>query len=249
MSATKRGIAAELAPRLARAADTHVCLVGADPTDRDLERRMPELLQNAGEYTRASLKEGVHSLDAAFLPEQRLCLVNLSDRATVDAVLPRLREMFEFVVIDAPSRVGGGVGIARVLPLHLDMLVIASALDAGDLALTRLYVEQLRQMPNARGVEVHVVTNGNPFTSGLSPEQLDRRLRPLPVIARVVRALDPRLDASTQRQLELDAIFQPLITAIVNRRYPNPAHAASALPRSSNTRHVAHDAYQQDIIQ
>jgi len=209
---------------------------------------MPEILRQAGDYTRTSLREGVHSLDVTFLPGQRLCLVNLSDRVTVDSVLPRLREMFDLVVVDAPSRVGGGVGIARTLPLQLDMLVIAAALNAGDLALTRLYVEQLSAMPNARGVDVHVITNGNPFTSGLSPEQLERRLRPLPVIARLVRPLNQHVDTSTPRRDELDVAFQPLVDAILQRRHRSDAPVESARPRPSRPRHVAHESYRRDII-
>jgi hypothetical protein len=243
MSATKRGIAAELAPRLALAADTHVCLVGADPTDRDIERRTPQLLQQAGQYTRRSIREGVHSLDAAFLPSERLCLINLSDRATVGSVLPRLREMFDFVVVDAPSRVGGGVGIARMLPIQLDMLVIASGLHADELAMTRLYVEQLREMPNARAVEVRVVTNGNPFKSGLSPEQLERRLQPLPVIARLVRALDQSADMLPERREHLDAALQPLVDAVLAVRHRRPVE--TALPRHSYKSHLAHESYRR----
>jgi hypothetical protein len=244
MSATKRGIAAELAPRLALAGNTHVCLVGADPTDRDIERRTPLLLQRAGEYTRRSIREGVHSLDAAFLPSERLCLINLSDRATVGSVLPQLREMFDFVVVDAPSRVGGGVGIARMLPIQLDMLVIATGLHADELALTRLYVEQLREMPNARGVDVRVVTNGNPFKSGLSPEQLERRLRPLPIIARLVRSLDQSADMLPERREHLDAAFRPLVEAVIAVRNRRPIDPAIAQP--SYKGHVAHQSYRRD---
>jgi hypothetical protein len=244
MSATKRGIAAELAPRIALAADTHVCLVGADPTDRDIERRTPLLLQRTGEYTRRSIREGVHSLDAAFLPSERLCIINLSDRATVGSVLPRLREMFDFVVVDAPSRVGGGVGIARMLPIQLDMLVIASGLHADELALTRLYVEQLREMPNARGVDVRVITNGNPFKSGLSPEQLDRRLRQLPVVTRLVRALDQSADMLPERREHLDVAFRPLVEAVLATRRRRTIEPA--LPQPSYKGHIAHENYRRD---
>ena len=246
MSATKRGLAAELAPRLVRAADTHVCLVGADPTDRDIERRTPQMLLRADDYTRTSLKEGVHSLEATFLPSDRLCVVGLSDRATVGSVLPRLREMFDFVVVDAPSRVGAGVGIARMLPLQLDMLIVASGLHADELALTRLYVDQLREMPNARGVDVHVVTTGSPFKSGLSPEQLERRLEPLPVVARLVRALDQSADMLPERREHLDAALQPLVEAVLAVRNRALARIESSRERPSYKTHVAHENYRRD---
>ncbi|HET9727825.1 MAG TPA: hypothetical protein VFR41_00315, partial [Acidimicrobiia bacterium] len=59
MNAAKRGIAVELALRLA-AHDAPTCLVAADPTDRDVQRRMPALIAKAGEYTRRQVENGPH---------------------------------------------------------------------------------------------------------------------------------------------------------------------------------------------
>jgi hypothetical protein len=121
-----------------------------------------------------------------------------------------------------------------MLPLHLDMLVIAAGLHAGDLAMTRLYLQQLREMPNARGIDVHVITNGNPFTSGLSPQQLERRLRPLPVIARLVRALEQSADALPPRRDELDIAFAPLIEEILARRQRDIIRSSPVAPALSH---------------
>ena len=66
LGADKRGIAVELAQRLARTSNAPVCLVGADPTDRDVERRTPHLIETAGDYAHSQLTRGPHALDITF---------------------------------------------------------------------------------------------------------------------------------------------------------------------------------------
>jgi len=174
LNAAKRGIAVELALRLVAAANTPVCVVGADPTDRDVERRMPELLDGY-EHTLRQISDGTRSLEATFVPARRLCIVSVPDRAGVEAVLPELRSTFRCVVIDAPSRVGSGVGIARVLVEHLNVLLVASELTAGELVDARNYVNQFAAIPRAKHLAIRVVTSGHPEDSRMSGAQLDRR--------------------------------------------------------------------------
>ena len=215
LSATKRGIAAELASQVATRLERPVCLVGADPTDRDVERRMPRLAAAAGGYERMVLDRGPHRLEAMLLARQHLAIVTLSDRVVVDAVLPRLREIFEIVIIDAPSRVGSGVGIARVLLPHLDALVVASGLQPGDLALTRIYVDALTRMPAAKHVDVRVVANGRPEDSGLASEQLERRLAGLPMAGRIPRLwADPPKEQPAASE-ELERAFHMLVEIVL----------------------------------
>ena len=134
MGASKRGIAVELALRLALAADTPVCLVGADPTDRDVERRVAQLVGDDSEHAHMQLVDGTRSLEAFAVPARGLCIVSIPDRVGVEAVLPELQSSFRYVIIDAPSRVGGAIGIARVLIERLNILLVATNLPAGDLA-------------------------------------------------------------------------------------------------------------------
>ena len=48
LSTVKRGIAVALGRQIQRTIGTPVCILGADPTDRDIERWLPDLLTNAG---------------------------------------------------------------------------------------------------------------------------------------------------------------------------------------------------------
>jgi hypothetical protein len=235
LSASKRGIAAELAERLAAAARVPVCLVGADPTDRDVERRLPQFLVRGGDYRRSQVDFGVHHLEVTSLPSLNLFLVTLSDRTMADSVLPRLSELFEFVIIDAPSRVGSGVGIARILFRFLDALVISSELRAGDLAMTRVYLDQIAQMPSARHATVRVVTSGDANQSGLAPEQLERKLSLLPVVANIPSMSALPRDAASQVDDPLAAAFEPLVSAVLALRQaqepdPKPATPSAWTP-------------------
>jgi hypothetical protein len=201
LSAVKRGIAVQLATQLSVAAQTEVCLIGADPTDHDVQRRMPELLAS-GQYRRMEVKHGPHTVEVVRLLNTNLTVVLLSDRAVVEPVLTRVREIFRFVIVDAPSRVGGGVGIARVLPPFLNALAIASGVRAEELTLTRSYIDALESAPFTRHLDRRVVLAGRLADSGLAPHQLERKLARLPVFERQrARALatDPRASPQYQR--------------------------------------------------
>ena len=250
LSAEKRGIAVELALRLAATANTQVCLVGADPTDRDVQRRLPQLVARSGRYTRTVVREGAHALEVAFLPDQRLCVVALSDRAGVESVLPELQGIFEYVIVDAPSRVGsGGVGISRALVPLLDALVVASGLSAGELALTRGYIHALEAMAGARHVDVRVVGSGETDDGGLALDQLERRLRALPMISRIPQLWGRAPHGSTVDHDDLDAAFRPIVDWIVEtRRARTGADSSDITPAASASinRHLATLLYRRD---
>jgi hypothetical protein len=246
MSAVKRGIAVELAVRLVAVSGTPVCLVGADPTDRDVERRLPQLIGEDPQYQRARVNEGVRSLEAVVLPSRRLCVVSVSDRAAIEAVLPELQATFRYVIIDAPSRVGTGVGIARSLLDRLDVLFVASGLTAGELADTRVYLERLAAMPRARHVAVRVLASGHPHDSAMSRHQLEHRLAGLPLIQRVPRLWGRTTNDHRPGREDLDEDFRPVIDWILEQRRidrvvstasprPRPihAHAATSLYRDA----------------
>ena len=249
LGAARRGIAVELALRVAAAGDTTMCLVGADPTDRDVERRLPQLAVGDDQYTRTRVERGVHTLDVTFLPARRLCVVGLSDRAGVDAMLPELRRMFEYVIVDAPSRVSsGGVGIARVLLPHLDALLVVSALTADELALTRIYVDALDAMAGARHVEVRVASTGQP-DDGLAPDQLERRLGSLPMVGGTPQLWGRATPESASDGDDLDRAFQPIVDWIIechrSRHHDAPA-ASAAVTTPSTGRHLAAHRYRED---
>jgi hypothetical protein len=215
LGADKRGIAVELAQRVARASNAPVCLVGADPTDRDVERRMPHLIETAGDYAHSQITRGPHALDITFMPELRVCAVSVSDRSVLADVLPDLRERFRYIVIDAPSRVGYGVGIAHRLLEHLDAMLVASGPSAGDLAVTRGYLAALEQHGHAGRVDIRVLFSGRPAESELSPEQLEQRMIALPTIGRI-----PHLWGRTHGRPEpeeLDEAFSPMVAWIVDQ--------------------------------
>lgn len=240
LNAAKRGIAVELALRLVAAANTPVCLVGADPTDRDVERRMPELLDGY-EHTLRQISDGTRSLEATFVPARRLCIVSVPDRAGVEAVLPELRSTFRCVVIDAPSRVGSGVGIARVLVEHLNVLLVASELTAGELVDARNYVNQFAAIPRAKHLAIRVVTSGHAEDSRMSRAQLDRRLAALPVVGRIPQLWGRASDHSPTDD-DLDDAFQPVIDWIVERVRENVAASPALRPPSLNS-HIAASRY------
>lgn len=250
LGAARRGIAVELALRLTAATGTTACLVGADPTDRDVERRLPQLAAGDENYTRTRVERGVHSLDVAFLPARGLCVVGLSDRAGVESVLPELRQMFEYVIVDAPSRVStGGVGIARVLLPFLDILLVASALTADELALTRIYVDALDAMSSARHVEVRVVSTGHP-DDGLAPDQLERRLASLPMIGCTPQLWGRATNEPAAEHDDLDDAFRPIVDWIVEIRHSRREAAtssATAVRTPPSSHHLATARYQEDF--
>ena len=231
LGADKRGIAVELAQRLARTSNAPVCLVGADPTDRDVERRRSALV-SGGPSERMQIVRGPHFLDVTYVPQRRLYVVSLSDRTAVESVLPELRAMFEYVIIDAPSRVGNGVGISRVLLPHLDSLLIASGLTAPELALTRGYLEVVEAMAYASHLDVGVVLVGHPDDSGLAPDQLERRTRMLPIVGHVPRLWGRVTRAPAFGDQELDVAFEPMSNWIRARRPSRTAEDPVQTPHS-----------------
>ena len=105
---------------------------------------------------------------ATVLADQGLSIVTLSDRTVLEKVMPELQATFPFVIVDGPSSVGRGVGIAPTLWPMLDVLLVASGLRAGDLAMTTAYVDALSDRPSARDVDIRVITSGDPRESGLA---------------------------------------------------------------------------------
>lgn len=249
LSAAKRGIAVELATRLAVAAGTHVCVVGADPADRDAERSTERLVaegeSEAGSGAR--LERGPHFLDVRFLPARRLCVVSVSDRAGLQDVFATLQERFSYVVVDAPSRAGTGIGISSVLLQYLDLLLVASGLTASDLAETRAYLERLERIPVARHTPVRVLSSGDPGQSGLAPAQLARRLRGLPTIATIPQLWGRVAHDCADR--DLDAAFAPVVGWIVAcaraRAAGVPPDPCAAARAGSLGRHVAARHYRE----
>ena len=138
--------------------------------------------------------------------------------------------MFRFVVIDAPSRVGcAGIGIARGLLHHLDVLLIASGVRVDELTDARLYVEELAHMPAAAPVEVRVLAIGALEPGGLDDDQLRSRLAALPMVARLPHALTG--DAN-----DLGPVVELLAQRDTSQR------GASGLGKP---RHVAYDFYRR----
>src|SRR5260221_4548986 len=111
LSTVKRGVAIALGRRIQRAIGTPVCILGADPTDRDIERWMPDLLRDSGTTARREVRVGPHELRAAVLVDQGLSIVTLSDRTVLEKVMPELRATFPYVIVDGPSAVGTEGGI------------------------------------------------------------------------------------------------------------------------------------------
>jgi hypothetical protein len=215
MNAAKRGVAVEVAARVARTLGEPVCLVGADPTDRDVERHLPRLVAEWGEPKRMEITRGPHRLEVANFPEPQVCVVSVSDREGIESVLPTLRARFRFVIIDAPSRAGNGVGIADVLLDWLDALVVATGLTAGDLAETRQYVEHIGALPGAQRVDVRVLAIDGSDASGLAQAQLDSRLAALPMIGHVPRLTAQAANRGRLRGGRLEDPFGPLVRWIV----------------------------------
>ena len=250
LEASKRGIAVEVARRLAASTGTQVCLVGADPTDRDVERRTPALIAADSDYTVQQVRSGLRTMEVVFLGQHGLCVVSLPDRNGVEAVLPELRGMFSYVVIDAPSRVGRSVGIGHTLPKQLDALIVASTFAPGDLALTRLYVEALKEIPRTEHLDVRVVLSGHAHDTRLSAAQVEQRLETLPVLATVPRLWGRRGSGDGHPSREaLDDALSPVVEwiAALDRpaaSTPDPAEARrTALPPA---RHVAARRYARD---
>jgi hypothetical protein len=178
-----------------------------------------------------------------------VCVVSVSDRESVELVFPTLQERFRYLVVDAPSRTGMGVGIAGVLLDWLDGLFVATALDAGELAETRHSVEQLAARPSARHVDVRVLAIGDPADRGLARRRLDDHLAALRTIGHV-----PRLGGgvATQNAIAdpaLDSAFRPLLQWILDHRAgaaPQPMLHLSA-ETEPRVGHVADHLYRESF--
>jgi hypothetical protein len=243
LATAKRGIAVEIATRLAATADTPVCLIGADPTDRDVERHLPVLTEAWGKPTQMQVARGPHHLEIATFTKSRVCVVSVSDKESVELVLPTLQERFQYLIVDAPSRTGFGVGIANVLLDWLDALVIATGLGAGELAETRRYAERLDAQPSAHHVDVRVLPVGDPEASELAHGQIEWRLAPLPTIGPVPRLGGGVAKHATLNDETLDLAFRPVIRWIVDgrARVPKATEPGPPLPEQ----HVANRLYRE----
>lgn len=239
LATAKRGIAVELAAQLARFANTPVCLMGADPTDRDVERHLPRLVETWGHPARMEVTQGLRHLEIANFPRSRVCVISISDRESVGMVFPILEQRFPFLVVDAPSRTGFGVGIADVLLERLDALLIATGLTAGELSETRSYVDRLEPLVDARHVQRRVLPVGDAGESGLSLEQLDLRLALLPAIGHVPRLGGGVASHTPPAADELDTAFLPVVRWIVDQR----DRATRAPVTTPSGRHVANRLY------
>ena len=249
LATAKRGIAVELAAQLANAANTPVCLVGADPTDRDVDRHLPRLVEAWGQPARMEITRGTHHLEVANFPRAQVCVISVSDRESVEMVFPILQQRFPYLVVDAPSRTGFGVGIAGVLLERLDALLIGTGLTAGELAETRRYVERLDALPAAQHVDRRVLPIGDASESELALDHLELRLAMLPVVGHV-----PRLGGGVALQEviaidDLTAAFRPIVKWIVGggagtARGPDAAGAVAG--RASTAQHVANRFYREN---
>ncbi len=248
LTTAKRGIAVEIAARLAVAAETPVCLIGADPTDRDVDRHLPQLIAEWGNPSRMQLDRGPHHLEIATFARSRVCVVSVSDRESVELLFPTLQERFRFLIVDAPSRAGMGVGIAGVLLDWLDALFVATALEAGELAETRRYVEQLDSRPSAHHVKVRVLPIGNPADCGLARRQLERRLAVLPTLAPVPRLGGGAGNRSAITETEIDDAFRPIIRWIVDRQArPSPDPMLHLREAEPGAEHFVNRLYRETL--
>jgi hypothetical protein len=249
LATAKRGIAVELAAQLAKVAHAPVCLVGADPADRDVERHLPRLVEAWGRPAHMEITRGTHHVEVSNFPGSGVCAISVSDRESVDLVFPILEPRFPYLVVDAPSRTGFGVGIADMLLTRLDALLIATGLTAGELAETRSYADRLDSRPAAQHVERRVLPVGNATESGLALEQLEWRLALLAALGPV-----PRLGGGVARPADiavdaLDAAFAPVVRWIIDGRERSmPARVPVSVGTATDAptaHHVANRLYRE----
>ena len=180
------------------------------------------------------LTDGPHHMEVANFARSRVCVVSVSDHESVEMLFPILQARFRFLIIDAPSRAGFGVGIADMLLDWLDALVITTGLGAGELAETRRYLERLVALPNAKPVDARVLPIGDPNESGLAPAQLVGRLATLPTIGRVPRLAGPTAQRTPIGDASLEIAFRPIVRWIIDGREPSRVRGPRrepALPR------------------
>jgi MinD-like ATPase involved in chromosome partitioning or flagellar assembly len=235
----KRGFAANLAAHLAaRVASegSSVCVVDTDLESRDVGIRFdvtgPTLLDVANHVTlrdaNVSLTEmiprvdppGLHVLPTR-LPQS--ALVPLLHTKT-NALLPSLRNAFDFVVIDAPVSVGlGAFDWERTMLRQVDVLLVAVTAEASSLGGVLRYLNAIAAAKNngalASSFDAHVVLTGRDedgTRSLLTERDIDRKLRGIPVIASVPQ-LWGRQRPETPLDLDFHAGLHREFSAIVDR--------------------------------
>jgi len=240
LSASKRGVAIECALRLAGRAHVPVCLVGADPTDRDVEHRTPPIDPVDPRSARMRLEHRNRTLDVAMLGRRQVCVISVSDRAGFESVLPEIQGAFRYVLIDAPSRAGTGVGISHGLLRRIDALVVVSGSRAGELAEARVYLERLERIPDARRIETRVLTTGYPDDSELSREQFERRARRLPTIGEIPQLWGRRAGTAPSDDDRLEHALGPLLQWIIGMgsNTASPTVPPLALPASPGSARI-----------
>jgi len=124
---------------------------------------------------------------------------------------------------------------------HLDVLLVAAGLTAGELVDARNYVGQFATIPRANHLAIRVLTSGHPDDSGLSRAQLERRLGVMPVIVRIPR-LWGRMSNGSPTEENLDDAFRPVVDWIVEQVHENVA-SAPTLPAPSMNHHLAASRY------
>jgi hypothetical protein len=181
----RRGLAVALAEQLGRATRGGVCLLEADRGDRDVERRLPDLRRAWGRSSSVRVSRGVHVVEIDVFDHPSVCVVLPADNTDLGDAVQDLRSMFQFVVVDAPSRLDIGTGRANAWIQSVDVVVLASDIAAHALGAVRRFSAQLVSMPYTRHLDVQVVLTGNEPTGERSRRQVEQRLVPLRAIARV----------------------------------------------------------------
>jgi MinD-like ATPase involved in chromosome partitioning or flagellar assembly len=235
----KRGFAANLAAHLAAQVTpggSSVCVVDTDLESRDVGIRFditgPTLLDVANQATLRDAKTaltdmiprvdppGLHVLPTR-LPQS--ALVPLLHKKT-NALLPPLRNAFDFVVIDAPVSVGlGTFDWERTMLQQVDVLLVAVTAEASSLGGVLRYLNAIAAAKNNGALpstfDAYVVLTGRDedgTRSLLTERDIDRKLRGIPVIASVPQ-LWGRQRPETPLDLDFHAGLHREFAAIIDR--------------------------------
>jgi hypothetical protein len=211
----KRGIAVEIAERLARGTGAVVCLIDADDVDRDVARRLPELRQRWGTITAGSVPHAGGLVEVQLFDRVGVCVVSVPRWTVLADVLHSTRTVCRHVVVDAPPRLGIAMGRSIAWLEALDLVFVAAANSPPDVAVTKRFCEQLAVMPVARHLDVRVALTGSDPIERRAEDQVTRRLADLNLAARLPalwgRAARDRL--SVRDELALDQ----LVTLVLDR--------------------------------
>lgn len=188
----KRGLAVNLAASLAREhPETRVCLVDADPLERDVTTRLAvrgpaieDFAPGAGPALGSlSVVEGLSVLPCAGGGLARV-------RLGAEHALPALREAFDVVVVDL---VGGPTGPGRAIGGRLDALdwlLLAVTPDPDAVAASAHFLEMI-ETARARGaidvrLRIGIVVTGDEGSTVWDAVDVDRALgASAPVVGRV----------------------------------------------------------------